>query len=184
MPSIWRMSHQRKWRGRTLSPSHNSWLQTPSEVIAKSTTRVWWSKGTHVWLDGTWFERNDRPGWFPVTAFYAPPVAAILWCQFLCPRSIKWSPVSGVPLRFPASLSLSLMGSVLRFLRSHGRSCMVIALDVYPKRYWWPLIQSCASKSCRLAIKGVAGALLLPSKQGWIPHPGIPGDLWAFGVRY
>ena len=114
--------------------------------------------------------------------FYAPPVAAILWCQFLCARSIKWSPVSGVPLRFPASLSL--MGPVLRFLRSHGRSCTVIALDVYPKRYWWPLLQSCASKSCRLAVKGEAGALLLPSKQGWIPHPGIPGDLWAFGVRY
>ena len=69
------------------------------------------------------------------------------------------------------------MGPVLRFLRSHGRSCSVIAFDVYPKRYWWPLLQSCASKSCRLAVKGEAGALLLPSKQGWIPHPGIPGLL-------
>ena len=52
-------------------------------------------------------------------------------------------------------LSLSLMGPVLRFLRPHGPSCTVIALDVYQKRYWWPLIQSCASKSCRLAAKGV-----------------------------
>ena len=74
------------------------------------------------------------------------------------------------------------MGNVLRFLRSHGRSCSVIALDVYPKKHW---LASCASKSSRLAVKGEAGALLLPSKQGWIPHPGIPrDDLWGFGVRY
>ena len=111
------------------------------------------------------FQRDTRVTWWhlirtqwqtrmvPVTPFYAPPIAAILWCQFLCARSIKWSPVSGVPLRFPASLSL--MDPVLRFLRPHGPSCTVIALDVYPKRYWWPLIQSCASKSCRLAVKGV-----------------------------
>ena len=79
---------------------------------------------------------------------------------------------------------LSLMGPVLRFLKFHGWSCKVIALDVYPRKYWWPLIKSCARKSCRLAVKGEVGALLLPSKQGWIPHPGIPGDLWAFGVQY
>ena len=91
------------------------------------------------------------------------------------------APFLEYPYVFPP---LSPMGLVLRFLRSHGRPCTVIALDVYPKRCWWPLIQSCASKSCRLAGKGEAGALLLPSKQGWIPHPGIPGDLWAFGVRY
>ena len=88
-----------------------------------------------------------------------------------------------VPTFFRLSLSLSLMDPVLHFLRSHGQLCRVIALDVYPKKYWWPLIQSCASKSCRLAVKGEARALLLPSKQGCIPHPGIPGDLWAFGAR-
>ena len=62
------------------------------------------------------------------------------------------APFLEYPYVFPP---LSLMGPVLRFLRSHGRSCKVIALDVYPKKYWWPLIQSCASKSCRLAVKGV-----------------------------
>ena len=91
------------------------------------------------------------------------------------------APFLEYPYVFPPH---SLMGPVLRFLRSHGRSRMVIALDVYPKKYWWPLIQSCGSKSCRLAIKGEAWALLLPSKPGFIPHPGIPRDLWAFGVRY
>ena len=91
---------------------------------------------------------------------------------------------SGVPfLEYPYVFPpLSLMGPVLRFLKFHGRSCTVIALDVYPRKYWWPLIKSCARNSCRLAVKGEVGALLLASKQGWIPHPGIPGDLWAFGV--
>ena len=92
----------------------------------------------------------------------------------------------GVPfLEYPYIFPpLSLMGPVLRFLKFHGRSCTVIALDVYPRKYWWPLIKSCARKSCRLAVKGEVAALLLPSKQVWIPHPGIPGDLWAFGVQY
>ena len=42
------------------------------------------------------------------------------------------APFLEYPYVFPP---LSLMGPVLRFLRSHGRSCTVIALDVYPKQY-------------------------------------------------
>ena len=76
------------------------------------------------------------------------------------------------------------MGPVLRFLKFHRQSCTVIALDVYPRKYRWPLIKSCAMKSCRLAVKGEVGSASVTSKQGWIPHPGIPGDLWAFGVQY
>ena len=91
---------KRKWSGHTLLASDNPWLQTSSEVMVKSTTGVWWSKGTHRWLDRTWFERIDRPGWFGVNAFYTPPFAAILWCQFLCARFIEWSPVAGVSLLF------------------------------------------------------------------------------------
>ena len=102
--------------------------------------------------------------------------------SFFCTGSIKWSPVFGVSVCLSASLFL--MGPVLRFLKFHGRSWTVIALDVYLEKYWWPLIKSCARNSCRLAVKGEVGALLLPAKEGWIPHPGIPGDLWAFGVRY
>ena len=121
--------------------------------MAKSTTRVWWSKGAHVWLDGTWFKRNDRPGWFAVTAFLRPtrrrnPVV-----------SISLRKIYQVEPRFWSTLTFSRLslsdGSCSAFLRPHGPSCTVIALDVYPKRYWWPLIQSCASKSCRLAVKGV-----------------------------
>ena len=81
-------------------------------------------------------------------------------------------PFLGYPYIFPPP---SLMGPVLLFLKFHGRSCMVIALDVYPRKYWWPLIKSCARKSCRLAVKGEVGALLLrtgidsPSRDPWGP---------------
>ena len=34
-------SIKRKWSGRTLPPSDNPWLQTLSQVMAKSTKRVW-----------------------------------------------------------------------------------------------------------------------------------------------
>ena len=35
-----------------------------------------------------------------------------------------------------------------------------------------------------LASKGDRTALLGQSRQGWVPHPGIPGDLWAFYVEF
>ena len=91
------------------------------------------------------------------------------------------APFLDYPYVFPP---LSLMGSVLRFLKFHRRSCTIITLDVYPKKYWWPLVRNNARKSRKLAVKGKVGALLSPSKQGWIPHPGIPGDLWAFSVHF
>ena len=79
---------------------------------------------------------------------------------------------------------LTLVGPVLRFPKVHQRPCTFVVLDVYPKKYLWPLFQSGASKSCRLAIKGVVGVLLSLSKQGWTPYQGIPGDLWAFAVHF
>ena len=64
--------------------------------------------------------------------FYAPPVAAILWCQFLCARSIKWSPVSGVPLRFPASLSDGSCSAFSEIPRAvvHGHSLGCLSEEV------------------------------------------------------
>lgn len=72
------------------------------------------------------------------------------------------------------SLPLSRVGPIVGILKVYQRSCTGVVLDVYLKKYWWPLIQNCASKCCRLAIKGDVEALLSPSKQGWVPHPGIP----------
>ena len=42
------------------------------------------------------------------------------------------------PYVFPPSI---LVSEVLCFLKSFRRSCSVLVLDVYPRKYWWPLIQ-------------------------------------------
>lgn len=85
------------------------------------------------------------------------------------------------PYVFPPSI---LLGPILRFLESYRQSCTILALDVYPRKYWWPLLQSRATTSRVLALRGDSQALLIPSKRGWIPHSGIPGDLWAFSVVF
>ena len=71
---------------------------------------------------------------------------------------------SGVPFLEYTYIFPSLF-AVLRFLRFHRRLCTVIALDVYPRTYWWHLIKSCARKSCTLAVKGEVEVPLLPYKQ-------------------
>lgn len=85
-----------------------------------------------------------------------------------------------LPYVFPP---LMLVGPVFHFRQSHQRSSL-ITLDVYLRKYWWPLIQRYATKARKLARKGDTMALLVPSWNGWIPHHGIPGDLWAFALYF
>lgn len=85
------------------------------------------------------------------------------------------------PYVFPPSV---LVGPVLRFLEVYQQASTIIILDVYPRKYWWPLLQAWSSKAVLLAPKGDKSALLAPSPHGWIPHPGIPGDLWAFALSF
>ena len=85
------------------------------------------------------------------------------------------------PYLFPP---LPLVGPVLSFISSQKKICTLASLITYPKKYWWPLIKKFSSKSVKLAEKGDQRALLMPSKDGWVPHAGIPGDLWAFSLKF
>ena len=78
------------------------------------------------------------------------------------------------PYIFPP---IVLAGPVHRFLQSHQRSCTLVTLHVYPRKYWWPLVQRYAVKGRKLARKGDTMALLVPSRNGWVSHQAIPGDL-------
>ena len=84
------------------------------------------------------------------------------------------------PYVFPP---LTLVSPVLRFLKVHQRPCTFVLLDVYPKKYWWPLIQSCASKSCRLMrLKGMLELFFRPPNKDGHLIKGSPG---TFGLlRY
>ncbi|KAK3708822.1 hypothetical protein QZH41_007174 [Actinostola sp. cb2023] len=84
------------------------------------------------------------------------------------------------PYVFPP---LGLVGPILRFLETQKRSCTFVVLDVYPKRFWWPLLQRYSVRSARLARKGDKNALLVPSRQGWVPHWGIAVDSYIGKLR-
>ena len=91
------------------------------------------------------------------------------------------SPPLDAPYVFPP---LVLVEPVLRFLADRLKSCTFVTLDVYPRKYWWPLLQRYSTKAARLACKDDAGSLLVPSRTGWLPHKGLPGDLWVFSLRF
>ena len=88
-------------------------------------------------------------------------------------------------LTYPYGFSpLSLVGSVLRFLQRHCRSCTLVTLDVYQRKYWWPLLQRYSSNSLKLDVQGSHRALFIPTRTGWRAHPGLPGDLWVFALEF
>jgi len=116
---------------------------------------------------------TDQDG-FPLPHFTPHPSPLSSGVNIFAQDLSSGAPFLEHPYAFPP---FSLLGSVLRFLNAHQRTCTVVVLDVYPKKYWWPLIQNFARKLCRLAVKGDVGAPLSPSKQEWIPHAGIYGLL-------
>ena len=56
-------------------------------------------------------------------------------------------------------------------------------LDIYPRRYWWPIIIGKARKAQKLASVGDVGPLVMPTQNGWVQDRPIAGDLWAFAVN-
>ncbi len=85
------------------------------------------------------------------------------------------------PYVFPPSV---LVGPVFSFLRTNQQDCTFLVMDVFPRKYWWPLLQASSKKVTKLASRGDITALRLPTSQGWMPHPGLPGDLWTFAVSF
>ena len=69
------------------------------------------------------------------------------------------------PYVFPL---LILVGPVLRFLQSFKQSCTIVVLVIYPRNYWWPLLQYRSVKVQRTASKGDRTVLLRLFRQGWV----------------
>ena len=66
------------------------------------------------------------------------------------------------------------------YLNSLKLPYTLVVPDVFPRRFWWPLLLSACSSSCLLASKGANGILLTPSKDGLLGDRPIPWDLWVF----
>ena len=76
----------------------------------------------------------------------------------------------------------TLIGPLLRYLASQPCPFTVVAPDVSPRRYWWPLLQRQATAAFKLGRKGDNSILLFPSKAGrtaWERRP-LQWDLWVF----
>ena len=122
----------------------------------------------------------DRLG-CPPPHFKPYPSPCSIGVNLLAQDLTQFSAVMQRPYVFPPDV---LVGPVLRFLQSYRQSCTVVVLDIYPRKYWWPLLQRFSRKARKLAGAGDSQALLLPSKEGWSSESGIPGDLWAFQIVF
>ena len=73
----------------------------------------------------------------------------------------------GNPYAFP---SIALIAQLFHFLRSLSLPCTLIILDIYPRRFWWPLLRATATQFCILAHKGDPAILRIPSSKGFSPQ--------------
>lgn len=77
-----------------------------------------------------------------------------------------------------------LVGPLLRHLAPQGCAVTMVVPDLYPRKYWWPLLQRKAIASLKLGSKGNRSVLFFPSKKGpaaWESRP-LLWDLWAFRI--
>ena len=76
----------------------------------------------------------------------------------------------------------TLIGPLFKFLASQPCSFTMIAPDVSPRKYWWPLLQHQATAAFKLGQKGDNSILLFPAKSGHSAQDFRPlqWDLWVF----
>ena len=75
-----------------------------------------------------------------------------------------------------------LLGPLLKFLSPQPCPLTIIAPDLRPRPYWWPIVQHKSSSCFKLGTKGQKDILLFPaaSQHGvFSPRP-LQWDLWAF----
>lgn len=77
-----------------------------------------------------------------------------------------------------------LVGPLLRFLLSQDCAFTIVVPDLYPKKYWWPILERAASASFQLGRKGDLAVLLYPDKSNFVAWKARPlrWDLWVFRV--
>ena len=84
--------------------------------------------------------------------------------------------------------TFSLISPLLRFLfQEVGRPlrCTIIVPKLMPLPPWWSLLMSLASSMQCLAVTGDLNAVLVPSKQGFIPsRTGLPYDLFVARLEF
>ena len=78
-----------------------------------------------------------------------------------------------------------LIGPLLNFLKAYPVKVTLIAPDVSPKKYWWPLLKSLCEAKVKIGSRSQSGIINFPpnSKQGWHTRP-LLWDLYAFRLVF
>lgn len=137
------------------------------------------SRRAYVWFDGARFECHERFTRTTSVALYAAAFSRVAGGKPLHARPItSWYRNETAVCCPPKTLT----GPFIKFLEIFKQSCTVVVMDVFPKKFWWPIMENMGFKKKRLEVRGDRHALLVPSKKGWCRHPGIHGVLWAFAI--
>ena len=91
------------------------------------------------------------------------------------------SPCDGIIINAYAFPPFSLIGPLLRFMRSQCTTVTLVLPEPSPLPFWWLVINSMAKRRALVAPKGCADAVLFPSRPGFRPKR-INFSLWAFRV--
>eukprot|EP00794_Sanderia_malayensis_P014932 gene14932-biopygen12452 len=121
--------------------------------------------------------RRDRNG--IKLPFYSP-----FPCEEACATNVfaqELSPVHQYYV-FPPFV---LIGPLLRFLRGSGCSVSLIAPDICPRKFWWPILTSLTTNKILLGSKRQSGILQYPPSKtlNWHDKP-LQWDLWAFALQF
>ena len=130
---------------------------------------LWGSKWTQLRPHGLRFQRPH------FTPFLTPCSAGVnLLHQDL-------SICDGITVNAYVFPAFSLIGPLLRFLRSQRATVTFMAPRLSPLPVWWPMINSMSKKKVLIACKGSTFTILFPKKQGFQLGE-LPFELWAFRV--
>ena len=75
----------------------------------------------------------------------------------------------------------SLIGPLLRLIRSSRAVVTIVAPKFSPLPVWWPMINAMAVEKQLLALKGSTDSVLFPSKKGY-HYQALQNELWVFRV--
>ena len=139
---------------------------------------IWGSKWTQLRPHGLRFQRTAQSQGRSSSSF--PP--------FLTPCSAgvnllhqDLSICDGITVNAYVFPAFSLIGPLLRFLRSQRATVTFMAPRLSPLPVWWPIINSMSKKKVLIAFKGSTYTILFPKKQGFQLGE-LPFKLWAFRV--
>ena len=139
---------------------------------------IWGSKWTQLRPHGLRFQRTARSQRRSSSSFYP-----FFNTMFSRSESINQdlSICDGITVNAYVFPAFSLIGPLLRFLRSQRATVTFMAPRLSPLPVWWPIINSMSKKKVLIACKGSTYTILFPKKQGFQLGE-LPFELWAFRV--